>query len=264
MYPRSMDLAAWSPETWSAIFSGGTLVTAVAAGIIGLRQVIEARNLRIEQAQPNVVVDIEIVGSILAQIVIQNIGQTVARNVRIQFDPPLQSTLFENGEEDDITKSFILREGIKTLPPRKAYRLLYEDLPKLYDRKDLPRVYESTVTFTDSRGSKYEEVYILDLNVYFGYSSIAIYGPHETASALRDIRSEVKKWSESGGNKGLRVTTRDGDAKDERNRQRALERQASWRQHEPTEDACEGESPIVTTNNNPFERRKPIDRSSSE
>ncbi len=49
---------------------------------------------------------------------------------------------------------------------------------------------------------------------------------------------------------------RDGDTKNERSRQGAVELQAREREHEQVEDTREGESAIAPTNDDRFERRK--------
>src|SRR4051794_41158199 len=52
------DLAAWSSDDWGAAASVGTFVVAMAATVIGWRQLRQARSLREEEAAPFVVVDV--------------------------------------------------------------------------------------------------------------------------------------------------------------------------------------------------------------
>lgn len=71
-----------------------------------------------EQAEPYVIVDIRprIPGSSLLVLVIENIGQTLARNVRISVTPPLQTTL--GAEKAEILNRAVGRH-IATLPPNR-------------------------------------------------------------------------------------------------------------------------------------------------
>ena len=123
-------------EQWQAIGAIGTLVLAFFAFVIAFIQVRQARKLRLDQSQPQVIVDFE-PRSIFIEIVIKNIGTTTARQVKVLFAPPLQSVLFEKGKTK-LPTSKILSEGIPTMPPGKEYRMLFERTPDRYKRQDLP------------------------------------------------------------------------------------------------------------------------------
>ena len=103
-------LVGLTSENWQAIGSIGTLVVAVFAAAYARNQVSEARRIRLEQSQPQVVIDLE-AHSLLIQLVIQNTGPTTARNVRFTFDPALESTLDERGKTK-VLSSKILTDGI--------------------------------------------------------------------------------------------------------------------------------------------------------
>jgi hypothetical protein len=206
----------------AAVATLGTLLVAVIAALYAKHQVEAARGqlaeserMRAEQAQPYVVVDFTISARMYAELTIKNIGTTAARDVTVTFTPQIRSTLIESGRAMLLDSSLIKR-GIPTLPPGKEYRLMFESMPALYKREDLPRCYEAVVHFADSSGKTHEGRFTLDLNTYYGYRSISIYTMHEAAQALQDIRTEVRKWKEGPAIGGLRVWTRDADAKDRR------------------------------------------------
>ncbi|MEV0985470.1 hypothetical protein [Streptomyces sp. NPDC049949] len=71
-----------------------------------------------EQAEPYVIVDIRprIPGSSPLVLAIENIGQTLARNVRIAVSPPPQATL---GAERAATLNRAVGRPIATLPPKR-------------------------------------------------------------------------------------------------------------------------------------------------
>jgi hypothetical protein len=77
-----------------------------------LIQVLQARRLREEQARLFVIVDFE--AGFLVYLTVENIGRTMARDVTIRFDKPLESTLSGPREIDE---SPLLRKPIPTLPP---------------------------------------------------------------------------------------------------------------------------------------------------
>jgi hypothetical protein len=103
---KTTDWAA--VNAWAAWVS---LAVYVILGIFAWVQVLEARRLREEQAPPFVIVDFE-PGSLI-YLTVENIGRTMARDVAIRFDKPLESTLLEPRELDE---SPIFREPI----PRPA------------------------------------------------------------------------------------------------------------------------------------------------
>jgi hypothetical protein len=74
-------------------------------------------------------------------LVIANVGKTMARDVRITFDPELTSAAFD--EKDSVTSPRELkpfREGIPSLPPGKRVPILF-DLFFQRDAAKFPDVY---------------------------------------------------------------------------------------------------------------------------
>jgi hypothetical protein len=136
-------------------------VVAVAAVIFAWRQVTEARRTREAQAQPFVVVDIE-PGRVWMNwltLVVENVGRTLAKDVRITFDPPLTTTV----KDKDLTKSVLFREGIAVLPPGRRIETLF-DLSHDRLEQRLPMRYEVRVSFRDYRNRQQESLpYIIDL-----------------------------------------------------------------------------------------------------
>lgn len=233
---------ARTAEQWQAIGSVGTLVIAtLAAGVAGV-QAREARQLRIAQSMPEIVVDLE-PHSVLIEIAISNTGQTTARDVTVTFDPPLQSTLIESGRTKMLT-SKLLTEGIKTMPPGRKYRLMFEHAPDRYKRDDLPRAYTATATYRDTRNKRHTATYVLDFDTYYGYNTVTLYDVHDAAKALKEMQSLMKNWSEFG--QGLKVVSRDGDAKDQRMREEYEEMRREEEGETETEDATSGESNFVS------------------
>jgi len=205
------DFSAWDPADWSALSGGVTALVAVVAAAFAFLQVRHAKLLREEQAQPFVVVDFESspVWRNAIELVVQNIGKTVAKNVRVTFDPPLKSTEQQGGYE--LAKSVLLTQGVPTMPPGKRVSALFDFT---HERKDsgLPMTYTATVEFTDSRGRRQETLsYILDLNVLYGLMKFTEYGVHDAAKALVEMQKTMGKWTAHSN--GIRVHTLDEDAR---------------------------------------------------
>jgi hypothetical protein len=164
----TFTLAQGNPAgiNWAAVAAVAACATVVIYIVIGLfawRQVHEARKLREEQARPFVIVDFE--PGWLVYLTVENLGRTVARDVVIQFDKPLTSSLQGRRQIDE---SPLFREPIPTLPPGKKIRVLFD---QYNDRTEagLPLVYDVEVRYRGpTRGKPWKDIYRLDLGMYLG------------------------------------------------------------------------------------------------
>jgi hypothetical protein len=200
---------------WAAVTAWAAWVTVavyVVLGIFAWIQVLQARRLREEQARPFVIVDFE--PGFLVYLTVENIGRTMARDVSIRFDKPLESTLSGPREIDE---SPLLRKPIPTLPPGRKIRVLFDQYAARLEAK-LPLTYDVTLRYKGPFGKKeWEHPYPLDLGIYLG-SQEPPKGLPELVTEVENIRKEVQKWS---GTRGLLVHAID------RRRQQRLE----WRRN---------------------------------
>jgi hypothetical protein len=168
------------------------LIFAALAAKAAFAQAREARSLREEQAAPYVIVDVEPseASSMYLELYVKNIGQTVARNVQVTFDPPLKSTL--DDETSPRASAGFLSRPIGAMPPGREYRMLFDSGPALHD-SDLPREYRATVMFDGVHGPQ-TLVYEIDVNVFYDYDNFEIYGMHDVAKHMKDMLAQMEKW----------------------------------------------------------------------
>lgn len=171
----------------------------------------QAKKLEREKAQPYVVAYLEenVVGAEILDLVIKNFGQTAGRNIRLSFDPILNRT-DNNGGDEPVE----LPEVISFLAPGQEWRTLFDFANVRVNRDDLPTMYKGTVTFEGIDGEEQSSDVVIDLDIYKSRIYTEILGIHHAARALRDISKNQKQWSESPH--GIKVFSRDGDAKDAR------------------------------------------------
>lgn len=192
MNPRN-----WGAAEWAAF---GTVAAILVGGAIALWQVFEVRTQRKEQARPFVVVDFEF-RSILVYLQIRNIGTTIARDVSITFDKPLESTLSRPREIDD---SPLLKRPIPMIAPGRRISLLFDSFTARADNGTLPMDYIVTLSYRDVHGNRFEDPsYPLDLGVY-AETAIDPKGLPELVRELEQIRREIAKWTD--GIRRLRVS----------------------------------------------------------
>lgn len=200
-------LAAWTPDHWTALGTVIYAVVAIAAAFVVWFQLREARRTREDQSRPFVVVDIQ-PGTAwynAFNLVVENIGKTLAKDVHIRFDPPIATTL----DQYDLAGSVILQEGIPWMPPGRRIVALF-DLSHQRLKSDLPMRYDVTVQYSDARGKRQGPLnYVIDLSYLFGLQRLGEYGMHDAAKALREMAKVMKRGVDVHGR--WKVWVRDED-----------------------------------------------------
>jgi hypothetical protein len=216
-------------DTVSAIAACAQSGLLIVAASIAFWQVNEARRLREAQAQPYVVVSLESDPDHpwAISIVVKNIGTTVARNIHLDFDPPLASTLDKDSDRRMIDW-IAIRDGIPTLVPGQSMGMLFDSLLSRYadiDSNEFPRKTSVTVSYTGDitkreRNQPYSYVYDLDFNVYYGAHYVGRKGLDDIAKTLDSIRKTQESWT---ARRGIKVYTKDYDEYTDEERERRQE-----------------------------------------
>lgn len=209
------NFSEWGAEDWSAAAACLTAVVAVAAALFAFFQVREARTLRRDQARPFVVVDIQPSGSTrhILNLVVENIGSTMARDVTFEFEPPLTTTLANY----DLGSTTFIKVGLPMVPPGRRHEYLFDQTAERRDA-GLPMRFDVTVRYSDQRGNKEEPLrFPIDLTPYYGMRYTRQDGLHEVATSLKAIADTSRAWTRTNGG-GVRVWTRSEDAERQRER----------------------------------------------
>jgi len=187
----------WSSSAWAAL----TFLVLVAAALVAWRQVSEARRLREDQARPFVIIDFH-PWSTMIELKIKNVGATLARDVKFEFDPPLTTTHDDTPGRGNLMELNLFKNGIPSLVPGKEITLFFDQFPARIGQ-GLEMTYDVRISYTDAKGTPYFEPTVLDLSMYLGTGGITRHGIHDVHKRLEELVREVKKWSYSGG--GLKV-----------------------------------------------------------
>lgn len=162
------------------------------------------RQLR-AQIRPFIVIDF-IVQQTLIELSIKNIGNTMARNVRFNFDPPLKSSFDEQPNRKPLGAAALLAHGVAAFPPTKEYRVLFDQAPTRIE-KHLPDRYDVTITYdAEPVRQTFTETTLLDLTPYY-VPSIRRYDLSDVHKRLSEISTEVRKWRQGGTSGAVRVMT---------------------------------------------------------
>ncbi|MFI1472390.1 hypothetical protein [Streptomyces wuyuanensis] len=154
-------------------------------------QLAHAERVHREQNEPYVVVDIQPRGtSAVLVVVVENIGSTIARNVQIAVDPPIES-----GWGDDVSEMLqrALSHAFPMIPPGRRLEFLLDEQER-FKNTDLPTAYTFTVRAEGPYGPMEEMQYLVDFGTY-AESLIPQRPLRKMEDHLGKIHSELKKLS---------------------------------------------------------------------
>ncbi|MFF0243956.1 hypothetical protein ACWEU6_05195 [Streptosporangium sandarakinum] len=161
---------------------------------VALRQLELEQQVRREQQEPYIVVDIQpsaFVSSVLL-VVIENTGPTVARNVRIAFSPQIERFMDTDGfGRFVLAESHLFKNGIPAMPPGRRIELLF-DLGYKRLNSDLPKEYTVTVDCEGPGGRPVETmIYKIDLRIYEGTEQLGVKNLHDGVKMLEKVKNEL-------------------------------------------------------------------------
>ncbi|MFJ5788215.1 hypothetical protein [Streptomyces hydrogenans] len=233
------------------IIAGASAVVAVAAAVISGRQAKHAKaqvtlahkqlelaeKVHREQNEPYVLVDIQTggPGEHLLFLIVENIGSTVARNVRITSDPPIESGL------PDVTEMLQVALGrtYPMIPPGRRLEFVF-DGPERFGNTGLPTLYTFTVRSEGPHGA------VEDLEHVTDFSTLAesLIKPRPTKvveDKLDKIQKSLKTLSDAYAQANAPAIHEEG----QRRHQAYLARRAGQipQQQEPSSEPTSNEAP---------------------
>jgi hypothetical protein len=201
-------LVDWvSAERVVALATMGQLVVLIVAALYARAQVREARELRKDEARPYVVVDFEPDRVPFVNLVVANLGRTMARNVRIEVDPPFDSSVYRSAPLP-LARFKLFSEGIPSLAPGKRIVLLFD---QMYDRAELelPDSYRVRLSYEWDGGEPLSEELRLDLDLYRPLRRVQLGTVHDLSKTLNKISQQLEKWSAGTGGGLLVLSPKD-------------------------------------------------------
>lgn len=167
----------------------------------------ELRRTREDQSRPFVVVDIQPgAGRSYFNLVVENIGTTAARDVRIVFDPPIEQS---GADGFELAQSGLLTDGIQMMPPGRRITAFFDSEHEVLS-PDRPSRYDVTVSLNDARGRpQADQTYAIDMSYLRGLAYIEELGPHDAAKALGDLNKSMKAWAGVDGRLKVGVVDED-------------------------------------------------------
>lgn len=168
--------------TWTALYTlltAGLLLVASIAAIYAKLQwtsardhVKEQRRGQVEAMRPYVTVTVEPgrTSMQLFDLIVRNIGQRPAQDVRIEVNPPPVRAREMKQADIQMQNMKILNEPMSLLAPGQEIRAFYDNHLDRKDREDLPTEHTVKVNYSDTSGHAYEGGFTLDLLALKGMS----------------------------------------------------------------------------------------------
>ncbi len=226
-------------DVLQTIFIGGQLLLLSLAAVLGWRQLVHAKDLRDAQTRPFVVVDLGSSRQGFFDLVITNIGSTMARDVTFEFDPPMVTSK----EHTDIYELKAFEQGISTLPPGKEFRALLDFGPSRF-KEELPDLYRVKINYRGDPGNRpYSEEMDLDFGLCWNRRFITLRDIHDVYKQLEIIAKEIRQWRPSIGS-GLLAVSPEDVRKRQDQAERDLEEyraEQARREHDAAEEVSEDE-----------------------
>jgi hypothetical protein len=219
---KTWGLTAGGWDAVTAIATAGTFVVALAAAVFAWMQVRHARQIRLDQSRPYVVVTLEPGQTSIqfVEVVIRNVGSTAAFNTTIAVTPPLVRAREDAGAPMAAAKVFT--EPIAIMAPGFEQRMWFDSYIEREPLKDdLPSSHTAVVSYSDRDGHSWTDTYVLDVDAGRGQMHVEAFGIHHAAAALRGIEKAIAKRQPLAGSFDVAVESRS-----ERDERVAAERQA--------------------------------------
>lgn len=147
----------------------------------------EVREARDAETRPNVIAYFDVPhDETWADFIVENIGKTLALDVKMEIDPPLQ-----NGEGQDMMELPMIMNGIPMLLPGRNMRTTFAFTDR-YFHQDLPMTYNVKVTYRGGMDNKQREsICVADLSVFDQRTHIVRYRMHDLVRQVEKLTREV-------------------------------------------------------------------------
>ena len=213
-----MDLG----QVLMVIFTGVVALSTVVYAVLTWRLVTETRRMREVQTEPRVSIRIEAdrTGFLGYDLIIQNEGQGVAKNVRFEFegDPSYFRNSWVNRRPPAVNDLPIVKNGLDYLEPNQLYRFPLGTVSS----EEFERAIEAPWTFRTHYESLYgkrkSDTYVMDFSQFIGMFFESNY-LKEIAEEMKAVREDLHRLTE--GHARVQVVTQ--------SREEFEQRREEWR-----------------------------------
>ena len=189
---------------FAVIFSAAVAIATIVYAILTWKLVSETRKMREAQTEPKVSVTIqpreEWIN--LIDMVIQNIGLGPAYNIKFEINPD-----FEYIKGKFLSELGFMKNGLKYLAPNQKLQFFLTSMIGNFEEKN-KKPFEIRVTYQNSIGKTYKDVYMIDFSQLIGLSQLGEPPLYKIAKNVEEIKKDIHHLS-TGLIKVIRYTKED-------------------------------------------------------
>jgi len=176
---------------FAVIFSAVVAIATIVYAILTWRLVSETRKMREAQTEPKVSATIqpreEWINFI--DMVIQNIGLGPAHNIKFKVNPD-----FEYAKGKFLSELGFMKNGLRYLSPNQKLQFFLTSMIENFEEKT-KKPFEIGVTYQNSVGKKYEDVYMIDFSQLIGLSQLGEPSLYKIAENIDKIQKDIHHLS---------------------------------------------------------------------
>jgi hypothetical protein len=152
----------------------------------------EMKESRDQEVAPYVVAYFDIpYGKHWIYLVVKNVGKSVAKNVKLEFEPPLK-----NSNVEKISDMHLIKEGIGSIPPGYEIRTFFDSAISYFNKSELPLTYKVKISYSGGLRSDIRSAeQIMDLSAFKGLSFLDEKGMHELVKEVEKLVKHNDKIS---------------------------------------------------------------------
>ena len=176
---------------FAVIFSALVAIATIIYAILTWKLVSQTRKMREAQTEPKISVTIqpreEWIN--LIDMVIQNIGLGPAYNIKFEVSPD-----FEYTKGKFLSDLGVIKNGLRYLAPNQKIQFFLTSMIENFEEKTKNH-FEVRVTYQNSAGKKYEDVYIIDFSELIGLSQLGEPPLYKIAKNIEEIQRDIHHLS---------------------------------------------------------------------
>lgn len=155
---------------------------------------LELRETRDQESAPYVIVYFDVpLSKNLVYLIIKNIGKSIAKDIRLSFEPFLQT-----GDVGNLENLSLFEKGIASLAPAQEIRVLLDTTIAFFGEPGLPLFYSVEITYHGGlKDVPRTTKHTLDLSVHKGLMYIRSKDIHDLNESIEKLLKEQKNTRES-------------------------------------------------------------------
>ena len=194
------SLSGWVTTIATVVICVLTIVLAVETWRLRAIQTRQIKELMLENIRPNVSVELNAshVGKNFMNVKVANSGKGIARKVRFEFLDRQDQQVTAEGEPmiKVFNKLAMFRLGVQSLGINQeltSFLFSFHDLPRDIGAGVFTPYVNIRITFEDTEGHEYANVFVVDFAQYEGFSEIGGDSLNQLATEVKSIREQLGK-----------------------------------------------------------------------